>query len=85
MYDMMNTDFKESLWCVVEAEKGKFLVGLCYISTSSNASNDECLLNLLQKTANKTEISYFMIMGDFNFPDIDYEHSMVRAGPNTAA
>jgi len=28
--DMMNTNFKESLWCVVEAEEGKFLIGLCY-------------------------------------------------------
>jgi len=83
--DMMNTNFKESLWCVIEAEEGKFLIGLCYRSTSSNASNDESLLKLLQKTADKRGISHFMIMSDFNLPDIDYEHNMVRAGPNTAA
>jgi len=70
---------------VVEAEEGKFLIGLCYRNTSSNASNDESLLKLLQKTADKRGISHFMIMGDINFPDIDYQHSMVRAGPNTAA
>jgi len=36
--DMMNTDFKESLWCFIEAEEGKILIGLCYRSTSSDAS-----------------------------------------------
>jgi len=40
--DMMNTDFKELLWCFTEAEEGKILSGLCYRSTSSDASNDEC-------------------------------------------
>ena len=31
--DMMNIGFNESLWCVVEAEEGKFMIGLCYRST----------------------------------------------------
>jgi len=29
----MNIGFNESLWCVVEAEEGKFMIGLCYRST----------------------------------------------------
>jgi len=35
--DMMNTDFKESPWCLVETEveEGKILIGLCYRSTST--------------------------------------------------
>ena len=50
--DMMKSKFEESLWCTIEAEDGKFLIGLCYRSPSSDASNDECLLKLLRKTAN---------------------------------
>jgi len=26
-----------------------------------------------------------MIMGDFNFPEIDYQHGVVKAGQNTSA
>jgi len=74
-------DFKESLWCIVEAE-GKFLVGVWYRSTSSD--NDECWLKLL-RTSNISGISHFMIMGDFNFANIDYEHGTVKAGANTTA
>ena len=83
--DMMNTEFKVSLWCSIEAEDGRILIGLCYRSTSSDARNDECLLELLRKTSLQRGFSHVMIMGDFNFPDIDYEHGLVKAGPNAAA
>ena len=40
--EMMKSKFEESLWCTIEAEDGKFLIGLCYRSPSSDTSNDEC-------------------------------------------
>ena len=83
--DMMNTDFKESLWCSIEVEDGRILIGLCYRSTSSDTSNDECLLKLLRRTSFQRGFSHVMIMGDFNFPDIDYEHGLVKASPNASA
>jgi len=36
-------------------------------------------------TSNKRGISHVMIIGDFNFPDIDYEYDMVKPGLITEA
>ena len=58
---------------------------VCVIEARQDASNDDCLLKLLRKTANTRGILHFMIMGDFNFPDIDYEHGIVETSTNTAA
>jgi len=49
------------------------------------ASNDECLLKLLRRTSYQRGIAHVVIMCNFNFPDIDYEHGSVKAGPNAAA
>jgi len=36
--DMMKSKFEESLWCTIDTEDGKFLIGLCYRNPSSDAS-----------------------------------------------
>ena len=61
------------------------LIGLCCRSTSSAASNDECLLKWLRRTLDQGGNAHVVIMGDFNFRDIDYEHGSVKAGPKVAA
>jgi len=75
---MMDTGFKESVWCKVKSLKSSLLVGLCYRSPSSCADNDNTLLTMLE-AASRVNVSHIMIMGDFNCPAIDYENGAVSA------
>ena len=51
---------------------GKLLVGVCYRSTASNQQNHDQLLQLLNEATRIADKSHILIMGDFNFPEIDY-------------
>ena len=72
-HPVMNSEFDDSVWCIVNtAAKEKILFGVCYRSTASNDVNNENLLQLLDKVANIKGISHILLMGDFNYPEIDY-------------
>jgi len=76
--------FVQSLWCSIKVKSGKLLVGLCYRSPSSGSENDK-LLELLTEVLRKGGYSNILIMGDFNYPAIDYLHNSVSATPNSVA
>ena len=58
-------------------------VGLCYRSPTSTVVNDEELLLIMEKAVLQTTAHHVLIMGDFNFPEIDYAPDNV-AGSDTA-
>jgi len=64
----------QSLWCDIEVDHQRALIGLCYISPTSTIENDEKLLSVAPQ--------HILIMGDFNFPEIDYASERV-AGRDT--
>ena len=74
-----NTEFEESLWCTVEICGQRFLIGICYLSLSSKTYNNERLLNMLEKAVMHTKTHNLIIMGDFNYPHIDFTNGMVTA------
>ena len=47
--DLDDVNFPESLWCRLEFEKSKTLIGICYRAPDSTQINDEALFNLLAK------------------------------------
>jgi len=79
-HELMNSDFSESLWCTISTGYGQLLVGLCYRSPSSDANNNMNLLNLLELAAKYQHCTNVMIMGDFNYPSIDFCSHSVSSG-----
>jgi hypothetical protein len=59
------------VWCDVDLPNEKLIVGVCYRSTASTEGNNQELLNLLSKAVEYTGQSKLLLMGDFNYPDID--------------
>jgi len=69
--------FESSVWCSIPLiNSDTLLVGVIYHSPSSN--DEQCLqLNsVLQQMITKC-YSHVMIMGDFNYPDINWESQSV--------
>ena len=46
----MKSEFEESLWCDVELNHQRLLVGLCYRCPTSTTVNDDKLLYLMEKS-----------------------------------
>jgi endonuclease/exonuclease/phosphatase family metal-dependent hydrolase len=82
---LMDTEFKESLWCNVMLEDSKLLVGLCYRCPSSEVENNDKLLKLLELVMSRARGTHVMIMGDFNYADIDYVNDTVKGNEDSCA
>ena len=56
---------------------------MCYRSTCGNHVNNAELLDLLTKASNLPDVSHVLIMGDFNYAGIDWEHMIIEGGRDT--
>jgi exonuclease III len=81
----IHQDFQESTWCLVELEETSLIVGLCYRSPSSTSENNQRLLKEVEKAAKCKRSDHVVIMGDFNYPTIDYKNLVVDSGDETDA
>jgi len=80
---MTSTEFNDSVWCKVNSgENEKVLIGVCYRSTASNDDNNEKLLQLLDSVSNIKGISHILLIGDFNYPQIDYDSATSSSSCN---
>ena len=66
--DLIEDNFPECIWCDVIIENEITLIGICYRCPSSNKLNDEALFRLISKSS----IGNIMLMGDFNFSELDW-------------
>ena len=65
--------FQESLWAEIELkDKDRLLVGVIYRSPSCSLENHQHLRTLVQN-ANEQGASHLLIMGDFNYGDINWK------------
>ena len=71
---LTNSEFNESVWCHVQQDDFSLIIGCCYRSTSSTADNNDELLKLLDRATQYSARAHILIMGDFNYPDIDYNN-----------
>ena len=79
--ELNNADFADSVWCIVcpQDAHGKILAGVCYRSPrSSDANNSK--LNGLIGMAVKQHATSFLLMGDFNYNQINWKTGVVAAG-----
>jgi hypothetical protein len=82
---LMDKNFEQSIWCNVKLQHKILIVGLCYRITSSDVNNNETLLNLLDAATVHGHKTSILIMGDFNYPDIDYSTDSVQAGDTASS
>ena len=64
----------ESLWITVSLrDKDRLLIGCMHRSPNSSIANDELLNKQIKLLCTSTEASHILLMGDFNYPNIDWE------------
>ena len=75
----LETDFQENIFVKIQINKNEhLLIGLIYRSpTENNMPNHEPLRALIQNAAN-TIFTHHLLMGDLNYPSIDWETLYVR-------
>jgi hypothetical protein len=80
-YDLDEIKMETSIWCEVKLTKEEnILVGLVYRSPNSSAENNEALRNQLLRIETTRHDKNLLIFGDFNFREINWKTSSVRAG-----
>jgi len=62
-------NFPECIWCEIEVGREKTLVGICYRPPDSSKAQDEALFKLIESASNEK----LLIMGDFNFADLNWK------------
>ena len=68
-----NSTFKEHLWTSISLNnKGNLLIGNIYRSPSSDKFTSTNELCEVINCVNNTKPSYLLIVGDFNYPSIDW-------------
>jgi len=74
----VRSDFGDSVWC----KMGTSLIGVCYRSNNSlivGTDNNAKLCELIKEVSDDN----VLVMGDFNFPEINWSSSTVNASGNT--
>ena len=70
---MINKEFKENLFVEIRLNNSDLLlVGIIYRSDSGSTENNDLLLETLGKIDAK-KYSHALVMGDFNFPNINWK------------
>ena len=82
--ELRNDDFKESVWCEIRIDNEKLLLGAVYKSPSSDRVNQEKLFELIKKAANLGH-NHMIVLGDFNFPEVDWKNWTVNGGEGIMA
>ena len=80
----LNSDFKESVWCEIVINSEKILLGCIYRSPSSTPDNNTALLQELEQACAKAH-DHLIIVGDFNFKEIDWANMTVHASDSHPA
>jgi len=69
------TPYGEHVWCQID----NLLIGVCYRSCNTDIVGRENEVEL-RKVITEVSNTDFVLMGDFNYPDIDWVHNSVKPG-----
>ena len=79
--ELVDDDFKESMWCEVQLkDRDVLLFGCIYRSSSSTAENCQRLNQLVNKACERG-VSHLVIVGDINYSEADWKTWPCDAGP----
>lgn len=74
------TEFNESVWCSIKTKSDSWiLVGGIYRSPASSELNNMNLCKLLQEVCKSKQFSRIIVLGDINYPDIDWKFFHAQA------
>ena len=77
--ELTDSVFKESVWCEISLhDKDNLLIGCVYRSPNGTKENNIQLLTLINKACERKD-SHLLIVGDFNYGEIDWEAWTSRA------
>ena len=81
-HEIQNLNFNSSVWCVIKLERNEnLLVGLCYRSPNdSTEENNKKLHDQMRHTARVHNVTHLLVMGDFNFSEINWKNGSVKGG-----
>lgn len=74
----------ELIWCCLTISFKKILLGVCYRSPSSDSSFCDDIHDSLNAVTMRFPGVQIILLGDFNFPDIIWSHSIPFSNPSTA-
>ena len=74
----INTVFNDHIWVRIITEKQPVVIGCIYRSPNSPNENNEALLKLLEEV-NSMNNTNLVIVGDFNYKEIDWCNKVVHA------
>jgi hypothetical protein len=79
-----NVKFEESVWAHIRLiNNDMLLLGCIYKSPSSSPENLDELNKLLTTVSKEKKFSHIMVMGDFNFPKIDWKNWSTKGDKNS--
>ena len=82
-HEFPENNFEEAVWCTISLTgNDKLLIGGIYRSPNSTLNNNDSLLTLLHQTVD-APFTHLLIMGDFNYKDIDRKSKRSKLGPNS--
>ena len=80
-----NAKYQESIWCVLHISSTcRLLVGVCYRPPNSSKENNEDVLKLMD-LVKAVHVTDYLIMGDFNYREIDWAAGSVGGPADTDA
>ncbi len=72
IHDLTQIEYNDHIWALIEPQAGKkILLGCVYRSPNSTPSNNQKLLDVLSEACSAPS-TYLLILGDFNFKEIDW-------------
>ena len=77
--------FQDSVWCQIELNQSKLIVGVCYRSTASSPENNAELVKVIEQATRVSLGTRIMILGDFNYPEVDYRTTDNGSGPGVCS
>ena len=83
--NLTDSNFQESMWCMIRSNNEPVLIGVIYRSPNSKEQNNINLLSVIEMATKQGSNMKLLLMGNFNFPQIDFNSSQVAAGPGSAA
>lgn len=79
----IESDISEAIGvCIKLANTKKLLIVGVYRSPSANGYESTQEICTLLEEISKLDFDHILIVGDFNYPEIDWERNLSRAGPN---
>jgi hypothetical protein len=81
--DLTDSSFKESMWLTIHGGKQEVRLGLVYRSPDCTEAHNEELLQLLQRGCHYRQNTRLLLLGDFNYPEIDFKNYSVQGSPES--